>query len=279
MRKKKRATAVPRQSAAQVMRLLPMEQDDPMDYATLDHHRLHRKGFSEVVYCPCKTSQQVASIMHALSRHSPRVLGTRASVEQFEAAKQRVPDLQYNAVARAMWLDREPAKKKDGVVVVAAGTGDLSVAEEAAVTLEVMGHQAKRIWDVGVAGLHRLLDQLPALREARVVVVVAGMEGALPSVVAGLVAAPVIAVPTSVGYGASFGGVAALLAMLNSCAPGIAVVNIDNGFGAGYMAAVINGQANGRLSVSVRRSRAVRGPMVGPGTGRLSHESKKGATR
>ena len=213
-----------------------------MDFATLDHHRLYRKGFSEVVYCPCKTAQQVASIIAELARHSPRVLGTRATPEQYAAAKRRVPDLQYHAAARAIWLDRNPGPKARGVAIVAAGTGDLSVAWEAAITLQVMGQRPQCFWDVGVAGLHRLLDKLESLRQARVVVVVAGMEGALPSVVAGLIAAPVIAVPTSVGYGASFGGVAALLAMLNSCAPGIAVVNIDNGFGAGYMAAVINAQ-------------------------------------
>jgi len=227
-----------------------------MDFATLDHHRLHRKGFSEVVFCQCKTAEQVASIIYSLSLHSPSVLGTRASAEQYEAAKRRVPDLQYHPLARVIWLDRQPGKKADGVAVVAAGTGDLSVAEEAALTLEVMGHRPQRIWDVGVAGLHRLLDKLPELRQARVIVAVAGMEGALPSVVAGLVAAPVIAVPTSVGYGASFGGVAALLAMLNSCAPGISVVNIDNGFGAGYMAAAINAQIQAAQNPQPRQSPA-----------------------
>ncbi len=261
------------------MRLLPADVGEAMDFATLDHHRLHRKGFSEVVYCECKTAQQVASIIHSLAAHSPRVLATRASEEQFAAAKRRVADLQYHPVARAIWLDRNSAKKADGVVVVAAGTGDLRVAEEAALTLHVMGHRAQRIWDVGVAGLHRLLHKLPTLRQARVVVVVAGMDGALPSVVAGLVSAPVIAVPTSVGYGASFGGVAALLAMLNSCAPGIAVVNIDNGFGAGYMAAAINAQMSCRESRGARGSRAVRGPITGPGTGRLSHQAKKEKAR
>ena len=226
-----------------------------MDFATLDHHRPQRKGFSEVVYCECKTAEQVSSIMYSLSQHGPRVLGTRASPEQYQAAKLKLPDLQYHPLARVMWLDRKPGKKKDGVVVVAAGTGDLRVAEEAAITLEVMGHRPQRIWDVGVAGLHRLLDKLPILQQAKVIVVVAGMEGALPSVVAGLVAAPVIALPTSVGYGASFGGVAALLAMLNSCAPGIAVVNIDNGFGAGYMAATINAQMHRPSRAKAKKNR------------------------
>ncbi len=227
-----------------------------MDFATLDHDRLHRKGFSEVVYCDCKSADQVAAIIHSLSQRSPRVLGTRASADQFEAARQRVPDLQYHPLARAIWLDRNPAKKLPGAVVVAAGTGDLPVAEEAAITLEVMGHRPQRVWDVGVAGLHRLLDKLPVLKRANVIVVAAGMEGALPSVVAGLVSAPVIALPTSVGYGASFGGLAALLAMLNSCAPGISVVNIDNGFGAGYMAATINAKIHASHRLPGKRKSA-----------------------
>ena len=154
-----------------------------------------------------------------------------------------VKGLQYDALARVIYLDKSTAAKRDGVVVIAAGTSDLPVAEEAAITLEVMGHSPVRLRDIGVAGLHRLLHHLPTLHQARAVVAVAGMEGALPSVVAGLIAAPVIAVPTSVGYGASFGGLAALLGMLNSCASGLAVVNIDNGFGAGYMAAMINAQS------------------------------------
>ena len=198
----------------------------------------------EVVYCPGKTSEQVAQIMARLAAHSSQVLGTRASMEQFEAARALVPDLRYDAVARGIWLDRQPDRaRKEGVVIAAAGTSDLPVAEEAALTLDLMGHAPQRIYDVGVSGLHRLLPHLSAFQKAKVVVVVAGMEGALASVVGGLVAAPVIAVPTSVGYGASFGGLAALLAMLNSCAAGVAVVNIDNGFGAGFLAARINAGA------------------------------------
>jgi NCAIR mutase (PurE)-related protein len=169
------------------------------------------------------------------------VLGTRAAPEQFEAARARVPDLQYHSLARALWLDRQPERPRlSGVAVVAAGTSDLPVAEEAALTLDLMGHTPQRIFDVGVAGLHRLVEHLPALHACHVIVAVAGMEGALPSVLGGLVATTIIAVPTSVGYGASFQGLAALLGMLSSCAPGIAVVNIDNGFGAGYLAAGIN---------------------------------------
>ncbi|MGC8625441.1 MAG: nickel pincer cofactor biosynthesis protein LarB [Phycisphaerae bacterium] len=219
------------------LRLLASES---MDFATLDHHRTLRKGFPEVVYCQGKTCRQVAAIVQRLAQRGTRVLGTRASAEQFAAAQRLVPELQYHPVARALWLNRVVSAKMEGVVVIAAGTSDLAVAEEAALTLELMGQQPNRIWDVGVAGLHRLLNRLDEIRQAHVIVAVAGMEGALPGVLAGLVAAPVIAVPTSVGYGASFGGLAALLGMLNSCAPGLAVVNIDNGFGAAYMAAIIN---------------------------------------
>jgi NCAIR mutase (PurE)-related protein len=216
---------------------------EEVECATIDHHRALRKGMCEVIYCAGKTPEQVAVIAERLAQHNARLLGTRATLEHYAAARQRVPQLRYHEAARVIWLDRNPAPRREGVVVISAGTSDLPVAEEAAITLEVMGHQPQRITDVGVAGLQRLLKHLPALLKARVVVVVAGMEGALPSVVAGLIPAPVIAVPTSVGYGASFGGLAALLAMLNSCASGIAVVNIDNGFGAGYMAAAINQQA------------------------------------
>jgi NCAIR mutase (PurE)-related protein len=224
--------------ALEALRDLPFEA---MGFATLDHHRSLRKGFPEVVFCAGKTPPQVATIVSRLVRTGPQVLGTRASLEQYRAARRRVRDLRYDETAGAIYVDREPDRAKlEGVVVVAAGTSDLRVAEEAALTLELMGHLPFRLYDVGVAGLHRLIGHMPALRGANVIVAVAGMEGALPSVLAGLVAAPVVAVPTSVGYGASLGGLAALLAMLNSCAPGLSVVNIDNGFGAGYLAAVIN---------------------------------------
>ena len=224
--------------AVEALRTLPFEQTDE---ATLDHHRELRKGFSEVIFCSGKTPAQVALIVARLAERSPQVLGTRATREQFDAARETTPDLQYHESARAIWLDRQPDRQRlAGVTVVAAGTSDLPVAQEAALTLEVMGHAPHRIFDVGVAGLHRLLHHLPALRSSNVIVAVAGMEGAMPSVIGGLVSAPVIAVPTSVGYGASFHGLAALLGMLNSCAPGITVVNIDNGFGAGYAAAMIN---------------------------------------
>jgi NCAIR mutase (PurE)-related protein len=221
------------------LRTLPFETLEGL--ATLDHHRSLRTGFPEVIYCEGKTAQQVALIAERLAAQSPRLLGTRATVAQFTATQKRVPDLQWHEQARCLWLDREPeADRQPGVVVVCAGTSDLPALEESTLTLWLMGHEPCQITDVGVAGLHRLLPHIPTLQEANVVVVVAGMEGALASVVGGLTNAPVIAVPTSVGYGASFGGVAALLAMLNSCASGVAVVNIDNGFGAGHLAALIN---------------------------------------
>jgi hypothetical protein len=214
---------------------------EALGFATLDHHRAVRKGFPEVVFCQGKTPEQAAEILARLAAASPRVLATRAGPDHARAARRRLPGVRYDATARVLWLDTEPrAPRLPGVAVVAAGTSDLPVAEEAARTLEVMGHDPARVYDVGVAGLHRLVRHAPALAAANVVIVVAGMEGALPSVVGGLVPAPVIAVPTSVGYGASFGGLAALLGMLNSCAPGVAVVTIDNGFGAGYLAAAMN---------------------------------------
>ena len=224
--------------AMAALRALPFED---LGFAKVDHHRSLRKGFAEVVYCEGKTPQQVADIIAALADHSPQVLGTRARREQYDAARASVPELQYDESARAIWLDREPDRaRRDGVVIVVAGTSDLPVACEAAITLDLMGHAAPLISDVGVAGVHRMLHHLPVLQQANVIIAVAGMEGALPSVVAGVVSAPVIAVPTSVGYGASFKGITALLAMLNSCAPGVSVVNIDNGYGAAHLAAIMN---------------------------------------
>jgi NCAIR mutase (PurE)-related protein len=228
------------------LRAMPAVED--LGFARLDHHRSLRQGFTEVVYCASKTPDQVAQIMARLVEHHGRVLGTRAAREHFEAAATLVPELQYHELARAIWIDREPRERKNGVALIAAGTADLPVAEEAALTLELMGHEPRRIYDVGVAGLHRLVNELPAIQSASVLIVVAGMEGALPSVIGGLVSSPVIAVPTSVGYGTGMGGIAALLGMLNSCAAGLGVVNIDNGFGAGCLAARINQLAQHRES-------------------------------
>lgn len=238
------AGVTPIDAALDQLRRLPFEVVG--DFATLDTHRGLRQGFPEVVFCAGKSPAQVAAIVARLAVRGPRLLATRASGEHFQAAQGLVPDLHFHAEAGVIWLKRDEAPAKPGILVLAAGTSDVSVAEEAALTAEVMGHVVVRHYDVGVAGLHRLLARLEDLQSANVIVAVAGMEGALPSVVGGLVRCPVIAVPTSIGYGASFGGLAALLTMLNSCASGIGVVNIDNGFGGGYLAAMINAQSVGR---------------------------------
>ncbi len=219
---------------------LPYEE---LGFAEVDHHRALRTGFPEVVLAEGKTTEQVTAIAERLAAHQDRLLITRADADCYRAVKERVPDAIYHTSARAVTMDRSGQRHRPGVAILCAGTSDLPVAEEAAVTAELMGSEADRLYDVGVAGIHRLLDKMERIRTAKALVVVAGMEGALPSVVAGLVAAPIIAVPTSVGYGASFHGLAPLLTMLNSCAAGVAVVNIDNGFGAGYLAAVINRQS------------------------------------
>ena len=229
--------------ALESLRTLPYED---LGFAKLDHHRELREGFPEVVLGTGKTPAHVAVIAERIAARSGRLLVTRASPEQMAAVAERVPDAVYHADARAITVERTTTSRAPGIMVLCAGTADLPVAEEAALTAEMMGNAVERHYDVGVAGIHRLLDRVEQLRRARALVVVAGMEGALPSVVAGLVSTPVIAVPTSVGYGASFGGLAALLAMLNSCAAGVGVVNIDNGFGAGYLAALINRREEGR---------------------------------
>ncbi|WP_371380479.1 nickel pincer cofactor biosynthesis protein LarB [Sporomusa aerivorans] len=215
---------------------------EDIGYARIDHHRAVRQGFPEVVFCQGKTVSQVAEIMHRLAAVSPNVLGTRANAEMFAAVKERVPEACYSEIARFITVERQKAvaDPERYIVVISAGTGDMPVAEEAAITAEIMGNKVKRLYDVGVAGIHRLFDQHEIIYQANVCIVVAGMEGALASVVGGLVAKPVIAVPTSVGYGANLHGFSALLSMLNSCAAGVGVVNIDNGFGAGRLASIIN---------------------------------------
>lgn len=229
--------------AVERLRTLPFED---LGFAKVDHHRALRKGFPEVIYAPGKSPEQLAHIAVSVVGTSSRVLITRASPEAYARVREALPDARYSELSGAIVVNRgEQAPSVPGVLIAAAGTADLPVAEEAAVTAELMGNEVERIWDVGIAGVHRLLEHLPNLRKARVIVGVAGMEGALPSLIGGLVAVPVIAVPTSVGYGASLQGLAALLAMLNACSPGIAVVNIDNGFGAGYLAGMINLSAAG----------------------------------
>jgi NCAIR mutase (PurE)-related protein len=225
---------------AQVLAALRGRPFEDLGFARVDHHRAIRQGFPEVVLGLGKTPAQVAAVAARIAASGAPLLVTRAGPETFAAVREAVPEVEYHALARAITLARDVPRGRGTIAVVSAGTSDLPVAEEAAVTAEIMGNDVERVFDVGVAGIHRLLSERARLEAARVVVVVAGMEGALPSVVAGLVPVPVIAVPTSVGYGASFGGLAALLGMLNSCANGIAVVNIDNGFGAGCMASLIN---------------------------------------
>lgn len=209
--------------------------------AKLDVHREKRVGYPEVIYCPGKTVEQIKTIFQAMLAHESNILATRVTEELYEEIKNISPEAVYHRLARTITLQKKVMDVPESyIAVVTAGTSDLPVAEEAAVTAEIFGNRVERIADVGIAGVHRLFDKLDIIRGAKVIVVAAGMEGALPSLVGGLVDKPVIAVPTSVGYGASFQGIAALLSMLNSCAGGVCVVNIDNGFGAGYMASMIN---------------------------------------
>ena len=214
---------------------------EDLGFVRLDSHRTLRRGFPEVIFCPGKTTEQIVRIVERIRSREGRVLAARASLEVAEAVQAAFPDATYHAAARMIVVGgAAPRNGRGNVLVVSAGTADIPVADEAVVTAETLGSPVERLYDVGVAGIHRLFDNREQLFTANVLVVVAGMEGALASVVAGLVDRPVIAVPTSIGYGASFGGLAALLGMLNSCSPGVAVVNIDNGFGAGYMAHLIN---------------------------------------
>lgn len=210
-------------------------------YARVDHSRAVRQGFPEVIFGQGKTKEQIAGIFEKLANRTPNVLITRTNAEVFGEIRNIHTDVEWHESAKIIRLLRDKTELGTGeIAVVTAGTSDIPVAEEAALTAETMGNRVKRIWDAGVAGIHRILSEREMLQAARVVIVVAGMEGALPSVVGGLVKVPVIAVPTSIGYGASFGGIAALLGMLNSCASNVTVVNIDNGFGAGFSASLIN---------------------------------------
>ncbi|MGD8374517.1 MAG: nickel pincer cofactor biosynthesis protein LarB [Acidobacteriota bacterium] len=241
-----RGGAVSVREGVRRLRSLPFED---LGFAKVDHHRRLRQGFPEVIYGEGKTDEQVVAIAGRLHAGGAPVLITRTRRSVHEALRGQWPEARFHEAARAIVIP-EPGRRRRagraGVLVIGAGTSDIPVAEEAALTAELMGNRVERVHDVGVAGLHRLLGHVPAIQEANVLVVVAGMEGALPSVVAGLTPAPVIAVPTSVGYGAGMGGLAALAGMLNSCAAGLVVVNIDNGFGAGYAAGIINLQSRAR---------------------------------
>jgi len=234
-----RTGKLPVAAALERLRTLPFED---LGFARVDHHRQLRQGFPEVVFAAGKSLEQVRSLLTSLWSRADHVLATRLAPEMAAALQIDFPEARYYPASQALTLSRGeiPARGRGLILVISAGTSDIPVAEEALVTARIMGHRAEALYDVGVAGLHRLLAHQDLLAQAACFIAVAGMEGALPSVVAGLVDRPVIAVPTSIGYGASFGGLAALLAMLNSCATGIAVVNIDNGFGAGYLAALMN---------------------------------------
>ena len=223
--------------ALQSLRILPFED---LGFSKVDHHRQLRTGFPEVIFCEGKTVAHVKQISERILAAGHPLLATRATPDMYEAVKEIASEARYNTLGRTITVAQSEEAGASGILVVSAGTSDLPVAEEAAETAQMMGNQPERLYDVGVAGLHRLISNHEKLLTARVIIVVAGMEGALPSVVGGLVDCPVIAVPTSIGYGASFGGLAALLGMLNSCASGVTVVNIDNGFGAGYSASLIN---------------------------------------
>jgi hypothetical protein len=222
------------------LQALPFED---LGFANIDHHRTLRQGFPEVIFGSGKTVEQVGRIVESMYKHDHNILITRTTAAHFDRVRQIAPEAEFHEGARTIAIVKERRVQGKGtVMVVSAGTSDMPVAEEAVVTLRIMGNDVDSLYDVGVSGLHRLLDRRERLAKARVIVVVAGMEGALPSVVGGLVAVPVIAVPTSIGYGASFNGVAALLAMLNSCASNVTVVNIDNGYGAAVVASLINRQ-------------------------------------
>lgn len=212
-----------------------------LGYARIDHQREIRTGYPEIVYCAGKTTEQVTGIFKAMLEKENNIIGTRADEKMFESVQRIIPGAVYFKTARIISIQRKKTQPANGrIAVITAGTSDIPVAEEAAVTAELLGNEVIRIFDAGVAGIHRLVDKLPEIRKCSVIIVIAGMEGALASVVGGLVNKPVIAVPTSVGYGANFGGISALLAMLTSCSAGVTVVNIDNGFGAGFSASMIN---------------------------------------
>ncbi|MBU4343758.1 MAG: nickel pincer cofactor biosynthesis protein LarB [Candidatus Omnitrophica bacterium] len=223
--------------AYKLLKSLPYEN---LNFAKVDHHRLLRKGFAEAVFCQGKSQYQVKKILENILKNSDNAFLTRADKTLYQYLKKYYRQLKYDEVARIIYIKKSRPKNKKIVLILTAGTADIPVAEEAKLTLEVMGNRVKAIYDVGVAGIHRLFDNLSNISSANVVIVVAGMEGALASVVAGLTDKPVIAVPTSVGYGSSFKGIAPLLTMMNCCSPGVSVVNIDNGFGAGYFASLIN---------------------------------------
>lgn len=217
-----------------------MDKYIDIDFAKLDIERVKRRGGSETVFCECKTTEQLVKIFNEFKKHGQNVLGTRATIEQAETLKSAFPDINYNSQARTLTLIQKEIKKIGEIAVCTGGTGDIPIAEEAAETAEFYGSRVKKYYDIGIAGIHRLLDKIEEIKKANVIIAAAGMEGTLGGVITGMVDIPVIAVPTSVGYGTSFNGLSSLLTMLNSCSEGMTVVNIDNGFNAGYSASQIN---------------------------------------
>ena len=226
-------------SIEQAEKEIKNNQYEDLGFAKIDHNRKERIGAAEVIFCQNKPDEFLSKIYNSIYKEDGEVLGTRASKEQYELVKRDIPNVEYNSISRILKLEK-PKEKVGNIVICTGGTADIPVAEEAAQTTEFFGNKVERVYDVGVAGIHRILSQTEKLDDANCIIVVAGMEGALASVVAGMAKVPVIAVPTSVGYGANFGGVSALLSMLNSCANGVSTVNIDNGYGAGYIANQIN---------------------------------------
>ncbi|UCC38681.1 MAG: nickel pincer cofactor biosynthesis protein LarB [Candidatus Aminicenantes bacterium] len=225
-------------NALQILKDFPYQD---LSFAKIDHHREIIRGFPEIIYGLGKTDSQISKIAQEILKKGSNLLITKLEPSVFKKIKKKIPKIHYNALAKAAYLkQKKPSLGKGKVIIMTAGTSDIPVAEEAFVTCDILGNEIEKIYDVGVAGLHRLFGEYGKIKEARIIITVAGMEGALPSVVAGITNSPIIAVPTSIGYGASFNGLAALLAMLNSCPGGVAVVNIDNGFGAGYLASLIN---------------------------------------
>lgn len=230
-------------SLKQLLNFLSQLPYKKLKHSTLDIHRQLRRGVPEIVYCSGKTPQQILNILNTLYTQHKFAIGTRLDKQKYEEIKNKLPNHTYYDVAKIIYVGKKPKQKIGNILVITAGTSDIPIAEEAAVFCELLGNKVNRVYDVGVAGIHRVVEVIPYINKAKVIIVVAGMDGVLPSVIGGLSKVPVIAVPTSVGYGASFKGLSALLTMLNSCAPGVCVVNIDNGFGAGYIASIINKQS------------------------------------
>jgi NCAIR mutase (PurE)-related protein len=228
-------------SLSEILEKIKVKPYEDLGFAKIDTHRTVRKGYPETLFCKGKTIPQITQIIGKMNEYEVNILATKSNKKIFNSIKKTIPDAEYNEIAKTIIIKKEKAKKKKGkILIITAGTSDIPIAEEAGVTAEIMGNSVEKVYDVGVAGIHRLFDIKEKIFQAKIIIVIAGMDGALASIVGGLSSRPVIAVPTSIGYGASFNGIAALLTMLNTCAEGVVVVNIDNGFGAGYFASLLN---------------------------------------